>query len=200
MPIQLTGSLDISGSILLNGTAVTASGGGGSTSLSDNFSKYVNMSRADYTYIADTDAGLVDVHISQSNATYFISSSDTLTSFSNVNLYFYPEALAPNEVNFVYFELPPRGSTGNVYIIRSLVEVTGSSSYWIPTTAVGVTNTNITSLSTNTIFRRSSVLSTNPTIMYKDENNEVWFATIANFPLNTTNYYNFTGSQGTPLT
>jgi hypothetical protein len=200
MAIQLTGSLDISGSILLNGTAVTASGGGGgTTSLADNYGKYVSFTRADYTYVADTNGQILNVYVSESNATYFISGSDTLTTSANINLYFYPEVLAPNEVTAVYFQTPSRGSATLVYSIRTLPTITGSGTYWYPNTAPGAVSSTINS-TLNNITRRTSTAGQNSTVMFKDDDGVAYFNTYGNFPVQVTNAYTYyTSSQGTPL-
>jgi hypothetical protein len=201
MPIQLTGSLDISGSILLNGTAVTASGGGGgSTSLTDNLEKYVNFDRADYTYIATTNGQTINVYLSESNATYFISSSATLTTTANVNLYFYPEVLAPNEVTAVHFETPPKSTVTTVFVVRTLPTITGSGAYWYPSASPGGMSNNIQSTSANTISRKTSTFAQNSPLMYKNGDGIVYFNTFGSYPVNGSNaYVYYTSSQGTPL-
>jgi hypothetical protein len=107
MPIQLTGSLDISGSILLNGTAVTASGGGGSVPASveigGNIMYQYAAGFANPTYTYDVSSGaIVDVHISQSGV-YLISGSFSSTQSGSVNLYYYPDELAVGDNAAVYF-------------------------------------------------------------------------------------------------
>ena len=136
MPIQLTGSLDISGSILLNGTAVTASGGGGSVPASveigGNIMYQYAAGFANPTYTYDVSSGaIVDVHISQSGV-YLISGSFSSTQSGSVNLYYYPDELAVGDNAAVYFTfLGATSGTSTRIIYQGIISGSESNRYFV---------------------------------------------------------------------
>ena len=101
MPIQLTGSLDITGSLFLNGTAVTASGGGGGTvdtgslmvtgSVTTNVLTFTKGDGSTFALTVDTgsavtvDTGSFYVSSSVTDATITFNQGDGTTEAVTVN-------------------------------------------------------------------------------------------------------------------
>lgn len=206
MPIQLTGSLDISGSILLNGTAVTASGGGGSVPASvetgGNLAFNAFGGFASPTYIYDVaSSAIVDVHISQSGV-YLISGSFATTESGSVNLYYYPDDLAVGDNAVVWFTcLGTSGATGTRITYQGIISGSANSRYFVKNSTIFGTTSNIqsgASSTQNTVLYRAGAAAVTPVCIYKASSSGSMVYNI-NDLTTTSPFQTLSGSYGTPI-
>lgn len=200
MPIQLTGSLDVSGSILINGTAVTASGGGGGTwSIASELSAL--QASFTYTQILDvnTASAIYDLHISQSGI-HYISSSIASPSSASINVYYYIDSLPSQSIATTMVSLPA-GTAAVGLILRTITTGSSSTQYYVPSSLFnGTTNTSVNRTSGVVTPRAFVGAVGNPTVMSKTGDGTVFFGSNAN-PLLATGgqTYLYSGSIGSPI-
>jgi hypothetical protein len=205
MPIQLTGSLEVSGSISINGNTVSTSSVSDSVIAGGNF-LYNFYGPFDPTYTIDVPAAsIVNVHVSQSGV-YLMSGSFTTTQSASVNIYYYPDELSAGESAQVWFtSIGTTSATTVRFTWATIISGSESQRYWNSGTTLGTTTSTITSAAsteTRRIYRAGTTSTQNPTFFYKasSTNSFVTQGTGQNsiFSTNQT-YIEHSGSIGTPI-
>jgi len=177
MPIQLTGSLEVSGSISINGSTVsTGSGGGGSVSASveagGNFI-YNSYGPFNPTFTYNVPAAsIVNIHVSQSGV-YLASGSFATTESASVNIYYYPDELSAGESAQVWFGyIGATSATAVRFTVSTLISGSESQRYWNSGNSIctGATTTMTAGLGnseTRRLYRAAATSVLNPTFFYK---------------------------------
>jgi len=210
MPIQLTGSLEVSGSISINGSTVsTGSGGGGSVSASveagGNFI-YNAYGLFNPDYIIDVPAAsIANVHVSQSG-TYLMSGSFTTTQSASVNIYYYPDELSAGETAQVWFVSLGAATAASVrWTFATIISGSESQRYWSAASTIGSGTNNLTAGLANTdtrrVYRAGTASNINSTFFYKADSNNTMLAMGpgANSIFASIQYTEHSGSIGTPI-
>ena len=190
MPIQLTGSLDVSGSISINGSVVSAFG-----SLQAELSnKWVYTQ--DYTY-TPTNEQIITVHVSSSGI--HLVDLTSVTTSASVNVLFYPESLPTYSVTGVAWKVPANGSAATRGVYRTQVTSSATTEYWVGNAAPFIaTSQNIQTVSTNLVIKRLSTNIVQPTAMIKGaDNTDITMGYLSTY--STTIMYLYTGSNGTAI-
>ena len=210
MGITLSGSLDITGSLFVNGTAVsTGSGGGGSVPASVTAGANINYNAFGFLnpdYVIDVPAASVtNVHVSQSGV-YLMSGSFTTTQSASVNIYYYPDELSAGENAAVWFtHLGTVSSTSVRYTISTIISGSAGQTYWSAVNTLGTVTTTVTSGLANTetkvLYRGILSGQQNPNFFYKVNNTN----SIVTQPIGSSGLWQnalfqaYTGSIGTPI-
>jgi hypothetical protein len=197
MPIQLTGSLDITGSILINGTAVTASGGdGGGFNPITNLFGLLNDLEGNTVQTLDVNAGGVfELHISASGL-HKIDASSISTPTASLNIYWYPDSFTSGSQAAYWLTLNSGSGTG--VAIRSLIS-SSVGDYFAGSATPGNTSFNTTRQSTGAIIIYAYGAAANPAIFTVMEDGRRIFGQIQT-PLSQISNFTVSGNQGTPLT
>ena len=205
MPIQLTGSLDVSGSISINGSTVSTGSGGSvpaSVAAGGNFAYVLtNWANPDYT-INVPAASIVNVHVSQSGV-YLISGSFTTTQSSSVNIYFYPDQLAVGDVALCYFtSLGASSASSTRFTYTGIVSGSASNKYFTRnSTSPFVSSTSFTmnvASSQTSILTRASSTSTYPGGIYKMNSTDFYLFATGDIA-SAAPVFAYSGSLGTPI-
>jgi hypothetical protein len=196
MPIQLTGSLDITGSILINGTAVTASGGGeGGFNPITNLYNLMNDVQANTVQTLDVNTGgLYDLHISASGL-YGIDASTIGAISASVNIYFYLDSFTSSSQASWYTTVNSGSGTGVAY--RTIVS-SSSGEYLAGSATLGGTNTNISKNASKKIYQIAGGGSANPAIITVFSDGRISLGN-GQSPLASANNFISSGNQGTPI-
>jgi hypothetical protein len=201
MPIQLTGSLDVSGSISINGNTVSTGSGGGATAaelFGSVQAEYANKwaYTQDFTYTLSNEE-IITVHVS-SSAIHLVDLTSVTTSAS-INILYYPELLPTYSVAGIAWKLPANGSAATRGVVRAQVTASDSTEYWTTNVApFSVTNANIQTTNTNLVVKRISTSTVQPTSIIKGaDNTEI----VLGYPqqYSSTLMYLYSGSLGTPI-
>lgn len=196
MPIQLTGSLEVSGSISINGNTVsTGSGGGGSFNPITNLYSLINNREANVTQTLNVNAGgIFNLHISASGLHKIDASTIGATSAS-VNIYWYPDLFTTSGSQAATYVTLNSGSGAGV-AQRAIVSSSGS--YYNSQTTIGTTNSNVTRQTSNIMFQIAASAAANPSILTVLSDGTKIFGFSQNI-LSTTNNILLSGNQGTPI-
>jgi hypothetical protein len=201
MPIQLTGSLDITGSILINGNTVSTGSSGGATAaelFGSVQAEYANkwVYTQDFTYTLSNEE-IITVHVS-SSAIHLVDLTSVTTSAS-INILFYPELLPTYSVAEVAWKLPANVSAATRGVYRTQVTASDSTEYWLssatPFTTAGA---NIQTTAANLVLKRVSTSTIQPTAIIKGaDNTEITLGYPGQYT--ATFMYLYSGSLGTPI-
>ena len=196
MGITLSGSLDITGSLFVNGTAVsTGSGGGGSFNAITELYNNLNNLTANTVQTLDVNAGGVfNMHISESGL-HKIDAFSIGAPSASVNIYFYPDLFTTSGSQAAVYATLNSGS-GNGVVFRTLVS-SSTSTYYATGTAIGTGNSQIARNSTKTLLQYANGATGNPVILSILEDGTKIFGALQN-PIGSLNYSS-TGDQGTPI-
>jgi hypothetical protein len=190
MPIQLTGSLDVTGSISINGNTV-------STVFNPitNLYSLINNREANVTQTLNVSAGGVfNLHISASGLHKIDASTIGATSAS-VNIYWYPDLFTTSGSQAATYVTLNSGSGVGV-VQRSIVSTSGS--YYNSQLTIGTTNSNITRQTSNIMFQVAASSAANPSMLTVMSDGTKIFGSSQNI-LSSTNNILLSGNQGTPI-
>lgn len=208
----VTGSLDITGSISLNGSSITAWPSGGSAfpytgSAEITGSLAVNnipvqfsnpdssiFRTADFTYIPPQST-TNNYYVSQSGLHHIDASSYPAGVSSSLNIYYHIDDIENNSETQIYVTLP--SGSGQVILYRTLISASDSTVWWSPATT-GFGNTSL-GLNRNAsyISRPTYANSTNASFQFVKSDGGNYFKYL--YFANEYIFLYHTGSAGTPI-
>jgi len=197
MSVTFSGSLSVTGSILINGTAVTASGGGGGGGFNPitNLYSLINDVQANTFQTLDVNTGgLYDLHISASGL-HGIDASTIGATSASVNIYFHLDSFTSGSQAAWYATLNSGSGTGVAY--RTIVS-SSSGEYYAGGATIGGTTTNFSRNASKVLYQIAGGGSSNPAIItvFSDGRKSVGNGQT---PLAPINNFVSTGNQGTPI-
>ena len=197
MPIQLTGSLEVSGSISINGNTVsTGSGGGGSFNPITNLYGLINNREANVTQTLNVNAGgIFSLHVSASGLHKIDASTIGATSAS-VNIYWYPDLFTTSGSQAATYVTLNSGS--GVGVVQRSIVSSSVGGYYNSQLTIGTTNSNITRQASNIMFQVAAAAAANPSILTVMSDGTKVFGSSQNI-LSSTNNILLSGNQGTPI-
>ena len=202
MSVTFSGSLDITGSLFVNGTAVSTGSGGGATPQELFGSVQAELATKwayaqDYTY-TPTNEQIITVHVSESGI--HLVDLTSVTTSASINVLFYPESLPTYSVAGVVYKVPANGTITPRGVMRTQVTASDTTEYWVGSASpFTVTSTNIQTVNTNIIVKRLSSTAVHPATIIKGvDNTDIVLGTSFTSYISTP-MYSYTGSNGTPI-
>jgi hypothetical protein len=205
MSVTFSGSLDITGSLFVNGTAVSTGSGGSvpaSVTAGGNFMyNYIGFVNPDYI-INVPSASVVNIHVSQSG-NYLASGSFTAAQSASVNIYFYPDELSVGDTAQVFFSSLGSVLSNSVrFTFTGIISGSASQRYYSIAATLYNATTTILAGTANTdtrIFYRAGGAGTGyPIGIYKVTSTKslLYSPTTLGSSAST---FEFSGSIGTPI-
>ena len=191
MASQFTGSLDITGSLYVNGVSIPD----GSWPDVPFYKVFDYQTDADYyTSLALVSSGTYNYYATGSGTHFIFTPNDGLGPV-NFNLRFDTDSISNNEYVQVIFQTP--SGTGTSLSYRTIINNANSRNVWLPT-ATGTTGVSTTNITRGTLGAvRAGITTANPLVFIR-RNDQRYFM---GYPyLNNTFYGPQTSTSfGTPL-